>query len=118
MTMIIYKLQYLFQRNCMLCHDYMNLLQKLNADYLYIIYSLKLYSIVILQHIKTLYMILIPFRFFLLTLNQLMKYSQRYRIKKLNTFKSEVFHVPHQFQLDSSGFKWNPLESTGIFEQI
>jgi len=30
----------------------------------------------------------------------------------------EVFHVPHQFQLDSSGFKWNPLESTGIFEQI
>jgi len=31
---------------------------------------------------------------------------------------SEVFHVPHQFQLDSSGFKWSPPESTGIFEQI
>ena len=74
----------------MLRHDYMALLQKLNADYLYIIYPLKLYSIVILQHIKTLYMILIPFRFFLLTLNQLIKYSQRYRIKKLNTFKSRL----------------------------
>jgi len=89
-TMIVYKLQYLFQRNCMLRHDYIVLLQKLNTDHLYIIYPLKLYSIVILQHIKTLYIILIPFRFFLLTLNQLMKYSQRYRIKKLNTFKSRL----------------------------
>jgi len=34
------------------------------------------------------------------------------------TASHEVFHVPHQFQLDSSGFKWNPLESTRIFEQI
>jgi len=74
----------------MLRHDYIVLLQKLNADHLYIIYPLKLYSIVILQHIKALYIILTPFRFFLLTLNQLMKYSQRYRIKKLNTFKSRL----------------------------
>jgi len=29
---------------------------------------------------------------------------------------NEVFHVPHQFQLDSSGFHLNPVESSGIFE--
>jgi len=27
----------------------------------------------------------------------------------------EVFHVPYLFQLDSSGFKWNPLEYLSKF---
>ena len=31
---------------------------------------------------------------------------------------SQYFHVPYQFQVDSSGFHLNPLESTGISKRV
>jgi len=89
-TKIAYKLQYAFQRNCMLRHDYIVLLQKLNANYPQIVYPLRFNSIVILQHIKILTITLLPYRFIVLNINQLIKYHQEYRTNNLKKPKSRL----------------------------
>ena len=89
-TNIAYKLQYSFIRNCMLYHDYIVLLQKLNSDYLQIVYPLRFSSILILQHIKIINITLLPYRFVVFKLNQLVKYSQIYKINTLKKTKPRL----------------------------
>ena len=59
-SMITYKLQYRFQRNRILRHDYIALLQKLSSDCPKVIYPLKFNIILVIRHIQVVYTILLP----------------------------------------------------------
>ena len=86
---ITYKLQYEFQRNCILRHDYVALLQRLSLGYLKIIYALQFDIIIAVQHIQIFNILLVPFKVIILDIIQLFNILQ-YNINKLDLSKSRI----------------------------
>ena len=89
-SMITYKLQYRFQRNRILRHDYIALLQKLSSDCPKVIYPLKFNIILVIRHIQVVYTILLPLNFIVLDIKQLINILLQHNIYKSNLLKSRI----------------------------